>query len=689
MNDRQGTASSSTSPSSSPRLTASHFYYWRVWQLVAPNHAHSLTPDTCIVVDMSSNGRLVQPDPLETTRSASDSTMAQNAATSSSALPSSPNAGPSSTLLFPLESSVTKRKRSQPAPSKDDSNRHHHNHMPPSKKVAQLGEHAMYTSRRKKSKSSTPVDELMPPSYSTTANDIDTQSSKRQKTRANTSSSTASIPPLRSPASRFKRIVTGKKRKHAEQYDTTPGPSSATAYPTPRSLSPNLSIADSACSIDSEDDDSDDDLTFGTTAANSDQELVEQSRPVNERTFTDVDNLNNLLRDACDMLSWSQKRLRQSENDKLAIEDSVQKTEERWAKVGMDAMLERVRIQEECKRNLEAERNRRMKARASHEAERLTLMAAHARDQDALKARHKVELFEAHAAAATAKAHAHMLQHKLNNSIITASSLEAEVHNGRCLLAAAEEDLHEMASVKAQEADEGVVKGLPPAYGDLDDEEHLAPWDRHQDGGPLEVALVKHTTRKMFNDTLQKIMEKVNAQRKSPDQEMKKAAGCELLRLLSAALSSICTKLKPVIDQALFADRAAKLIIEFCWQIVAAFEIRPISVNVDELSRIAVDMHWRDVDNILTDALEAAYRDKYPRTSLGENLMEFCCPQCKCATCSGYCVRLNELQTILEQLNALRSRLEALSPKHKFLTRVCGWAGAAVETDLVFAALAN
>lgn len=638
----------------------------------------------------------MQPDPPETTRAASSSTMAQNAATSSSsALPSPPNAGTFTTLLFPHESSVIKRKRSDSAHSDYEiARRCQHNHMPSSNEITQLVDDDVYLSRRKKSKSSTPADSLVLPPYAMSTKDITTPTSERQKTRVTASSNATSTPSLKSSANRSKSIATGKKRKHAEQYDTTPGPSSVTAYPTPRTPSPDLSIADSAFSVHSEDDDLDDDdldpdLTVDTMTAITDQDLVAQSKGNHECIFTDVNNLNNMLRDACDMLRWSQKQLRQSENDRLAIEDSMQKTTERWAKVGMDAMLERVRIQEECRKDLEAEIGRRMKARANHEAETRTLKADHAREQDALKNRHKAELLEAHAAAAAAKAQAHMLQHKLNNSILTVSSLETEIHNGRCLLAAAEEDLQEMASVKAQEAEEAVVKGLPPAYGDLEDEEFLAPWDRHYDEGPLQVALIKHTTRKIFNDTLQKIMEKVNAQRKSPDPEVKKYAGCVLLRLLSAALSTICTQLKPAIDQASFADRVAKLIIEFCWQIIAAFEIRPISVNVDEVSRIAVDMQWRDVDNTLTEALEAAYRDKYPRTSPGEGPMQFRCAQCKRIACSGYCVRLNELQTILEQLNALRSRLEALSPRHKFLTRVCGWVGAAVETDLVFAARAN
>ncbi|KAF2166777.1 hypothetical protein M409DRAFT_22831 [Zasmidium cellare ATCC 36951] len=640
----------------------------------------------------SSNG-LMQPDHFEATDATSNSTTAQKAPASTCPPLSSINTGlPSPTLHSSRESFMHKRKRAQPPPSDDD--RCHPNHTRSRKKIRQHNDDAITMSKRKKSKATTPVDAPASSSSSMPVEDLTTKPSKRLKTKLTIANNAASMPSSSTWPNGSESILTGKTSKPTEQQDASPGPSSSTTYTRSPTPSTGLNAPDPPFSNHAQDEDLEQDITFCIAPPSLEEELIDANTKI-DNLADDVDHLNRSLRAACDMLSVTKERLRQAQNEKAAMEGNVQQIRASRAKIGMDAMLERVATKEACRKEVEAERTRRMKANATHKSQTDALTETHNRDMDGLKAKHKVELFEAHAAAAAAKAHAHMLQHKLNNSVMTVSGLEAEVNNGRYLLNAAEEDLQEMAAVKMKEMTAEEVRGLPPAYGNLDDTDTLPPWARHQDEGPLQVALVKHAARESFKDMVQKIMYEVNAMNQSGNDVLKNAAGFELLKLLSTALAAVCNQMKPVFtcpegdsktDRAFYADRVVKLIMEFCWQVVAAFEIRPISVTINNQEiRTRIDISWRDVDNTLTEAIELAFRDNYPRTGAREGGSPRC-PQCENAACGGFCVRLNELQTLLEQLKALRSRLERLCSRFKFLSRACVWVGAALETDLVFAA---
>ncbi|KAK4496358.1 hypothetical protein PRZ48_012338 [Zasmidium cellare] len=636
----------------------------------------------------SSNG-LVQPDYPEGVDAPSTSTMTRKAPTSSTPPLSSLNAGPSCpSLHFPRDNAM---KRKRPQPPAGDSNHYHSDHTRTRKTTRQHNDGTMSRFKRKKTNVPTPGDESATASSSSSmpVDDLPTKSSKRPKTTVIAPSNTTSLPSSSTWPDRSENISLGKKSKQAEQQDTTPGPSSTyTRSPTP---SIEFYVPDPQSYIDSQDDDLED-TTFELAPATPEEQSTVSERKVEDLT-ADVEHLNKLLRSTSDILSITNEELwrQQDENESLKHD---------YYRFSMDYMLERVMAQKEAKKELEAERARRTRANASHQSHVDSLMEMHNRDMDAQRAKHKVELFEAHAAAAANKAHAHMLQHKLNNSVITVSGLEAEVNNGRYLLNAAEEDLQEMAAIKMKEMTAEENRGLPPAYGSLDDEEVLPPWDRHQDQGTLQVALLKHTTREKFKKIIQSVTQHVNSQHRSANENVRNAAGSLLLSMLSQGLAKVCSHMKEVLtcpegdlktDRAFYADRVVKLIMEFCWQVIAAFEIRPITVNVaDPAARTRIDISWRDVDNTLTEAIELAFRDNYPRTSAGDGA-EAHCPQCKSAACSGFCVRLNELQTLLEQLKGLRSRLEDISSSYRFrmLSRACTWLATTLETDLVFAASAS
>lgn len=79
---------------------------------------------------------------------------------------------------------------------------------------------------------------------------------------------------------------------------------------------------------------------------------------------------------------------------------------------------------------------------------------------------------------------------------------------------------------------------LPPAYGNLDDEDRFPPCSVHEDGGALEVAHLKRETRRNFDKILTRAL----------NSRLEKTCKLELLLALAGGLSTACDSLQKLLD---------------------------------------------------------------------------------------------------------------------------------------------
>jgi hypothetical protein len=80
--------------------------------------------------------------------------------------------------------------------------------------------------------------------------------------------------------------------------------------------------------------------------------------------------------------------------------------------------------------------------------------------------------------------------------------------------------------------------GLPPAYGNLDDEDRFPPYSTHKDGGTIEVAHLKRAIRTQFDVVLTRAL----------TSDVEKRCKLLLLGALAGVLNSACNSLQKLLD---------------------------------------------------------------------------------------------------------------------------------------------
>jgi len=122
------------------------------------------------------------------------------------------------------------------------------------------------------------------------------------------------------------------------------------------------------------------------------------------------------------------------------------------------------------------------------------------------------------------------------------NGLLAEIEHLEGVNAIAVSDLDELRTVENEAAtrrrDEHL--GLPPAYGNLNDEQRFPPYSNHEDGGTIEVAHLKREVRQRFEGIINGAL--IN--------EVERRCKLDLLDTLSLGLSEACDSLQKLIDVA-------------------------------------------------------------------------------------------------------------------------------------------
>jgi hypothetical protein len=121
-----------------------------------------------------------------------------------------------------------------------------------------------------------------------------------------------------------------------------------------------------------------------------------------------------------------------------------------------------------------------------------------------------------------------------------ADSLNSEIEHLQDVNATMVSDLDELRGIENEAAtkrrDEHL--GLPPAYGNLDDEGRFPPYSAHEDGGTIEVAHLKREIRQRFELVLNRALNG-GVERKSK---------LELLGTLACGLGKACDNLQKLLD---------------------------------------------------------------------------------------------------------------------------------------------
>ncbi|KAM0689754.1 hypothetical protein Q7P36_010625 [Cladosporium allicinum] len=125
------------------------------------------------------------------------------------------------------------------------------------------------------------------------------------------------------------------------------------------------------------------------------------------------------------------------------------------------------------------------------------------------------------------------------NAQLVKQGLQAEIDHLQDVNANITSDLHELRVLESEAAAKRKEHlGLPPAYGNLDDEDRFPPYSKHEDGGTIEVAHLKREARKSFEVIITRAM----------NSELEKRSKLELLGTLAFGLNEVCDRLQKLLD---------------------------------------------------------------------------------------------------------------------------------------------
>jgi hypothetical protein len=129
---------------------------------------------------------------------------------------------------------------------------------------------------------------------------------------------------------------------------------------------------------------------------------------------------------------------------------------------------------------------------------------------------------------------------KRRNVQLVTQGLQAEIDHLRDVNATIMSDLHELRVLESEAAAKRKDQhlGLPPAYGNLDDEDRFPPYSRHEDGGTIEVAHLKREARQFFEVVITGAL----------NSEVEKRTKLKLLGTLAFGLNEVCDVLQKLLD---------------------------------------------------------------------------------------------------------------------------------------------
>ncbi|EME44720.1 hypothetical protein DOTSEDRAFT_72246 [Dothistroma septosporum NZE10] len=434
----------------------------------------------------------------------------------------------------------------------------------------------------------------------------------------------------------------------------------------------------------------------------------------------DVENQNshlaNALRNACD-------EIRSLKTD-VARTESKTVNEERVIRQQMlfDFMLRQDQTRKECERN-SARHIRTVAAMKSEVDEKMIAIEELKKMADTERRQDR---------AARDKLHQQYTaeRNKYLNALSTSNLYQTSLEHCQQLLKTAEEDLAELQRIHNEEKilKQKTTRGLPPAYGSLDDVEVMPPWGRHEDGGTLDIAQIKHTVRHRFTRDLHNAQALANTYRESQDVRLKIKAGVELFRLSSLALQEACVSLREILDNAddvdicprskkrqkrrqgrtleeqhqapvsrrvYIADRTAKLVLDLAWRLIAIFDLRPQDIRLNSQLKTEIGLYWRKIDDVFVEAAKAVFHATLPDQRSDDNDEPLhrpggLCPQCKSNECPGHCARVMELQYFLTHLKNVSKRLDQITNSSElrgtYFVEAYEWLTENVETERRLAA---
>ncbi|KAK3710057.1 hypothetical protein LTR37_010488 [Vermiconidia calcicola] len=148
------------------------------------------------------------------------------------------------------------------------------------------------------------------------------------------------------------------------------------------------------------------------------------------------------------------------------------------------------------------------------------------------------------------------------------------------------------------------TQGLPPAYGNLDDEDHKPPYQVHKDKCSFDIPFFFRSISAGFENILCKAQNASKAQRSHYDLSERSRASSQLFYTTVKALSVTCAKLREVIC---YADgEVASTIIRLSWSVVCACELRPGLVTLTSQERATIGLAYQEIDSCLLEALRSS-----------------------------------------------------------------------------------
>lgn len=353
---------------------------------------------------------------------------------------------------------------------------------------------------------------------------------------------------------------------------------------------------------------------------------------------------------------------REVESLRTMVEEERTHHREGMLKVRQDMLLDVFKEQEKSNRlKVELDRSQRhCEKLTEHYDARLAVLS---RDKDIAEGKYR-----------TALAEADVLQLDLARS-------GEEVHF-------LEGDIAELRRIENDEAAKrrDNARGLPPPYGNLDDEEYLPPHSHTKDCGSLKVSALKMGIRTRFERDSVAAQARVAVLRESYADE-EGIAGAELFCSLSKSLAECCYDLsralehasdfratiyqkltaRPTTDRpkaarmliqigrvAFVAQRLVKLIIDLCWRMIGYHELKGTRISLAESDKAKAAVYHTQIDETALTAVRSAFRDAKP---------------------------LLDLQQYSTQLTALRERFLRFQTRttYKFFDKSLQWLDEQIE----------
>ncbi|KAK4549840.1 hypothetical protein LTR36_005141 [Oleoguttula mirabilis] len=356
------------------------------------------------------------------------------------------------------------------------------------------------------------------------------------------------------------------------------------------------------------------------------------------------------------------------------LDEALASQKSRELKIRQDMMLPLLQKDEELKK---------MTSTAKRYQQEVIRNAKEMRAQEAKHAEAKLKL----------DAEVKVQQGKAHRAECEARMWREEVEHLQGMQRILEEDLDELRRIENEEVmhrrERRKKSELPPAYGSLDDEARIPPYQTHaKDSGALEVATFKRTLRDNFMKGLTAAQDQLDvATELSKDAHVAQTtmliAFCASLADAARSLDDILKRAKDVanihvctfVEQQgqpeerdsgveegkateyktmcrqqtaraeYVADRIAKLLLDLTVRLLAALEVRPCAIRLTQADKASVALSWTAVDTSLSEALRRAFATRGTPAGTSNK---------------SDSSKLMDLQLYLTQIQMLQSKLHML-----------------------------